>query len=73
MPIPPVKVVIEICGGVVVSVYAGNAAQEMIDVFIVDHDSAEACNMVHQPLMDFHPADVASFKRGKRLQEWMKS
>lgn len=70
----PVKIIVELTGGLVSAVYAGNAAQPMVDVFIVDHDNAEAFSISHQPLVDFHAKDVAAYTYGGyRLEAWQKS
>ena len=51
----PVKVIIEVNGGVVQAVYAGNEAQPMIECVVVDHDSAEVRHVRPEPLKQFDP------------------
>lgn len=55
-----VKVIVEVNGGLVQAVYAGNFVQ----VVIVDHDSANTQEMPVEPLQSFHVADQKSYDGG---------
>jgi hypothetical protein len=59
----PVKIIIEVNGGVVQAVYCGAEGRPLAQVVVVDHDNASVSAPPIQPLNEFHAADVKDYDR----------
>lgn len=70
MSIEPVKVIISVSGGAVTGIYAGNRAQQMIQVIIVDHDNCAIGGLSVDPLNSFSPGDCESYA-GEIPEGWV--
>lgn len=64
MPQEKVKVIIEVCGGIVQAIYAGNEVQPMIDVVVIDHDAARVKAMPICPFSYINAQDYSDLDGG---------
>jgi len=60
----PVKVIIEVRGGIVQAVYAGSRGAPLIEAVLVDHDSESVGEMPIDAVIDFPYADARGYDGG---------
>lgn len=61
----PIKVIIEVTGGVVQAVYAGSPADRLIEAVVVDHDNASVGEgFPVQPLAEFNFDETRAYGGG---------
>ena len=61
----PIKVIIEVSGGVVQAVYAGSSADRLIDAVVVDHDNKSiGQDFLVDPLTGFDFYETCTYSGG---------
>ncbi len=61
----PIKVIIEVSGGVVQAVYAGSPADRLIEAVVVDHDNTSVGESFPvQPLTEFGFGETRAYDGG---------
>lgn len=66
MPQEKVKIIVEVSGGVVTTVYAGN----FVECIIIDHDNKEVARQQVASFGNFDRKDVENYTGDNHLKGW---